>query len=153
MIGVKETKEAQEARAAAPFRVNVPIESTDPMEKVLGNRDYGRLSETMFRDPAEMVTISADRFERLIRSTERVNQQLGEYEQKIGRAFEFIDVVAREWAEKGSPIPRYEDMSRMAEILGWKESYEIHDIRVTQRMIRDQAKKEKEAANNGEAAD
>lgn len=144
MIDVKEAKEANEATAQVRKELR---------EKVQKNTAYGMCMADTFRDPAEMVTISADRFEKLVRVTERLNHELGEYEEKIRRAYEFIDVVAQEWAEKGKPIPQFEDMFRMSAILGWSEPREIRLTRERVFSEKEAAKREKEAANNGEATD
>ena len=149
MIDVKEMREDNEATAKVREEVRKGWGGkAEPLFRVGGPYEGGP-----FRDPAEIVTISADRFEQLIRSRERVNHELEEYEMKISRVLDFIGTVAQEWAEKGSCIPRYEDITRIADILEWKEPANIRIMREKALAEKMNLKREQEAANNGEATD
>ena len=148
MIDVKEVRDPMEEANAATAQVR-----KDLREKLAMNRKYGMLATDAFRDPAEMVTISADRFEELIRKTEIQRQDLFYYEEKLSRAYDFINTVALEWAERGQQIPTYEDMFRMSEILSWVEPPDIRRTRERVAAEKAKAKREKEGANNAEATD
>ena len=148
MIDVKEAKDPMEEASEALRKYDEMV-----FKRMRENSVYGLAAPGTFRDPAEMVTISATRFESLIRASEIQKNEINDLREKLGKAWGFINTVAMEWAQRGQQIPTYEDMFRMSEILDWHEPDGIRRTRERIAAEKEAAKKEKEAANNGEAAD
>lgn len=145
MIDVKEANEAtaqvrEKVRKSwgtqeAPFRINVPIESDT------------------FRDSAEMVTLSANRFERLIRQNEDLQHRLTSCENLLNAISSFIDQEAMEYAKKGRELPSWEDVYKMAEIIHWTEPASVRFVRIEAEQKAQEAQEAERIAKNAQEAE